>query len=162
METAVGEHCPWDLVYTSPLRRCRDFAEALGARHGVAVVADPRLQEQGFGAWEGCSPEELRARDPEQLQRFYADPVANPPPGAEDLAAFRRRIGECWREILARDSGKHVLIICHAGTIRAVVSEVLEIPLHAMFRVAVGNAARVRISAGSERPPAVNFDAIPP
>lgn len=162
MEAAVGDVCPWEYIYSSPLSRCRAFADHLGARHDIPVSIDPRLQEQGFGAWEGRTPDDLQREDPESLRRFYADPLANPPEGAEALEVFRARVVACWNEIQARHRDRHVLIIGHAGTIRAVVSHVLEVPLHAMFRIAVANAARVRIRGGGERPPAVAFDATPP
>lgn len=162
MEAAVGDACPWDIVYTSPLQRCRAFADVLGERHRIPVTADPRLQEQGFGTWEGRSPDELRRLDPDLLRRFYADPVNARPDGAEDPEAFRARVVACWREILERHPGQQVLVVGHAGTIRAIVSHVLDAPLHAMFRYGIAYAARVRIRGGGERPPALVFDATHP
>ncbi len=162
MQAAVGDGCPWNVIYTSPLRRCRAFADALGERHGVPVIVDPRLQEQGFGAWEGRSPDELRRIDPDQLRRFHADPVHARPEGAEDPEDFRARVVDCWREILQRHPDGQVLIVGHAGTLRAIVSHVLDTPLHAMFRYSIAYAARVRIRGGGERPPALAFEAVPP
>ncbi len=162
MQAAIGDDCPWDAIITSPLRRCRAFADALGARHAIPVTADARLQEQDFGVWEGRSPDELRRLDPDQLRRFYADPVNARPEGAEAPEAFRARVVACWREILERHPGQQVLVVGHAGTIRAIVSHVLDTPLTAMFRYSIAYAARVRIRAGGERPPALVFDASPP
>lgn len=158
MEEAVGDDCPWQHIVTSPLCRCRDFAQSLGRRHGVPVTEDIRLQEQGFGAWEGRSPDDLRREDPEQLRRFYSDPARNRPAGAESLEDFRRRIAESWAELVDRHRGRRVLVVGHAGTIRAVVSLVLGTPPENMFRVAVSYAARVQIRADRERPPALYLD----
>lgn len=158
MEEAVGDDCPWQHIVTSPLCRCRDFAQSLGRRHEVPVTEDIRLQELGFGAWEGRSPDELRREDPEQLRRFYSDPVGNRPAGAESLEDFRRRIAESWTELIDRHRGGRVLVVGHAGTIRAVVSLVLGTPPENMFRVAVSYAARVQIRADGERPPALYLD----
>lgn len=161
MEDAVGGRLSWDAIYSSPLRRCRDFAESLGGRRGIPVTVDVRLQEQGFGAWEGLSPDQLRREDPEQLRRFYEDPINERPEGAEDPAQFRRRVVECWNELLARNRDRRVLVVGHAGTIRAVVSHVLDAPLHAMFRFGIDYAARIRIRGSGERPPALIFDTPP-
>jgi alpha-ribazole phosphatase/probable phosphoglycerate mutase len=155
MVEAVGGDCPWSHIVTSPLSRCSDFARWLGERHGVPVTVDVRLQEQGFGVWEGRSPDELRREDPEQLQRFYSDPVGNRPAGAESSEDFRNRIAACWRELLDRHRDHRVLVVGHAGTVRAVVSLVLGTPPENMFRVAVSYAARVQIRADGERPPAL-------
>lgn len=155
MEEAVGADCPWSHIVTSPLSRCRDFARALGERHAIPVTEDGRLQEQGFGVWEGRSPDELRREDPEQLMRFYRDPVGHRPPGAESLEAFRSRIAECWAELLARHHDRRVLVVGHAGTLRAVVSLVLGTSPENMFRVAVSYAARLQVRVDGERPPAL-------
>ncbi len=82
MWVAVGEHHPWDVIVTSTLSRCRDFAEALGERHGIPVETDARLMEIGFGEWEGRTAAELLAEDPQRLQRFWSDPLNHTPPGA--------------------------------------------------------------------------------
>lgn len=155
MEAAVGSDCPWQHIVTSPLRRCRDFARALGERHGIPVTADGRLQEQGFGVWEGRAPDELRSEDPDQLIRFYSDPMAHAPEGAEPLEDFRRRIATCWDELFDRYRGRRLLVVGHAGTLRAVVSHVLAAPLENMFRVAVPYAGRLQIRGDGERPPAL-------
>lgn len=154
MRAAVGGHCPWRLVATSPLRRCAAFAEELAAAHGLPLRAEPRLQEVGFGAWEGRTREELSAAQPGLLERFYADPVANPPPGAEPLAAFQRRVVAVWRELLVQHQGSHVLIVAHAGVIRMLVAQALGLELKAVFRLQVPNASITRLEVEDPQAPA--------
>ena len=74
MRAAVGDVCPWQAVISSPLLRCRDFAKELSVRHQLPLQLDARLQEIGFGVWEGKTAEEIRLPDPEILQRFMLDP----------------------------------------------------------------------------------------
>ena len=88
---------------------------------------------------------EVTALDPALLRRFWLDPLNNVPPGAELLTAFRDRVIPAWDEILARHSGKHILIVGHAGVIRMVVRHVLDMPLQRVFRLAVPNAGITRI-----------------
>jgi alpha-ribazole phosphatase/probable phosphoglycerate mutase len=147
MRTAVGDAHPWDVVLTSPLSRCRAFAAELSARHGLPLETDARLMELGFGAWEGRTAAELLRTDPDILARFWRDPLNNPPPGGERLADFRTRLLAAWGDLLARHTGRHVLVVCHAGTIRLLVSHVLDMPLERLFRLHVPNAgiSRIRI-----------------
>lgn len=147
MRQAVGENCPWRMIVSSPLLRCADFARELAKRHGLPLEIDSRLVELGFGKWEGRTAEELMAKDPEILVRFHSDPLANAPPGAEPLAAFRSRILEVWNILHERHSGKHVLVVTHAGVIRMLVAHVLEMPLQHLFRIQVPNAGISRIRA---------------
>jgi alpha-ribazole phosphatase/probable phosphoglycerate mutase len=145
MRRAVGEHCPWQAIVSSPLLRCADFARELAARHGLLLAMDDRLVELGFGAWEGRTADELTAEDPDALVRFRRDPVAHAPPGAEPLASFRGRILEAWNALREQHHGKHVLVIAHAGVIRMMVAHVLDIPLQHIFRLQVPSAGLTRL-----------------
>jgi alpha-ribazole phosphatase/probable phosphoglycerate mutase len=145
MWRAVGEYHGWQHIFTSPLVRCRAFAELLGARHGIPVVADPRLKECGFGAWEGLLPAEICAEDSQRLFNFRRDPLMYAAPGAEPLATFYTRVQAAWDEIVNASQGKQVLVVAHAGVIRMVLASVLGLSLTHAYRLNVGNAALTRI-----------------
>lgn len=145
MRAAVGDHRPWDRIITSPLSRCRAFAEELAARTGLPLAIEPRFRELGFGEWEGRTAEELLARDPQILVRFWQDPLNHTPPGAEPLTAFRERVLAAWEEWLGSQAGGHLLVITHAGVIRLLVSHVLDMPLDRLFRIQVPNAGLTRL-----------------
>jgi alpha-ribazole phosphatase/probable phosphoglycerate mutase len=145
MRDAVGNHCPWQAVISSSLARCADFARELAERHQLPLEIDARLIELGFGAWEGRTPDELTAADPETLNRFRRDPEVHAPQGAELLTAFRERIISAWDSLLVRYGGEHVLVVAHAGVIRMVVAQVLNVPLQHLFRMQVPDAGITRI-----------------
>ncbi len=160
MREAVGEHHPWDLIVSSPLVRCADFARELSARHGLPLQIEPRLKEIGFGAWEGKTADELEAAEPGCLWRFYQDPLNRTPPGAEPLAAFRDRIVAAWEALLAEHAGRHLLLVGHAGMMRMILRHVLQMPLENVFRIQVANACISRIQVdghGSEALPRLLF-----
>ncbi len=156
MRAALGDRCPWDAVISSPLRRCAAFARELAGRRSLPLEFDDRLKELGFGAWEGRTAAELMNADPDMLLRFWRDPVNHPPPGGEKLPDFRDRVLAAWDEILARHAGKQVLVICHAGTIRMLVSHVLGMPLERLFSLHVPTAGVTRL-----RVDGVNAHALP-
>lgn len=145
MWEAVADHHPWDGVLASPLRRCREFAEALCQRHGLPLALDDRLMEIGFGQWEGRTASQICASDPDRLRRFWTDPLNNRPPGAEQLMAFAARVVAAWDDCLDARHGQHVLVVAHAGVIRMIMRHVLDMPLERLFRIQVGNAAITRI-----------------
>jgi alpha-ribazole phosphatase/probable phosphoglycerate mutase len=145
MHAAVGDHRPWEHIVSSPLLRCRAFAEALSQRLGLPLEIDPRWQELDFGDWEGHSAEELWVTDPQRLRKFWSDPITHPPPGGESLAAFGDRVMGAWNELLTRHAGRHLLVVGHAGVIRMVVRHVLDMPLERLFRIQVPNAGITRV-----------------
>jgi len=151
MWAAVGERCDWQQIVTSPLQRCQAFAEALGDRHRLPVRQEPRFAEVGFGAWEGRTRAELEQQVPGQVGRFLADPVACRPPGAEPLDAFIARVQAGFDALLESCAGQSVLVVAHAGVIRAVMAGILEIPPAAMYRINVANAGITEIRTDRER-----------
>ncbi|MGB5306507.1 MAG: alpha-ribazole phosphatase family protein [Gammaproteobacteria bacterium] len=148
---SVSAPARWDRIITSPLQRCRAFADALAEQRGLPVHCEPRFSEVGFGDWEGKTRAELDRLDPKQLSRFYQDPLSNRPPGAEPLDVFTARVSTAFSELLAQFPRESLLVITHAGVIRAIMAHVLEVPPVSMYRIHVANAGMSRIRTDSER-----------
>ncbi|MBP8284764.1 MAG: alpha-ribazole phosphatase family protein [Chromatiaceae bacterium] len=146
-----GEGVPvWDGIVTSPLARCADFARALSERESIPLRLDPRLAELDFGDWEGQTAADLMASDAEALGRFWADPVAHPPPSGEPLLAFQGRVLTAWDELLRQDRGDRTLVISHGGVIRVILCQVLGYPLGRLLELDVGHASLTGIRVRSE------------
>ncbi|HYQ72612.1 MAG TPA: histidine phosphatase family protein, partial [Gammaproteobacteria bacterium] len=148
---AVGERTDWGQIVTSPLQRCHAFATALGGRHGLPVAVDARFAEVGFGSWEGRTRQELESLVPGQVARFLRDPVGNRPSEAENLEDFVSRVHAGLADVLQAYAGQRVLLIAHAGVIRAVMTHVLGMPPAAMYRIHVENASLTRIRTDRDR-----------
>lgn len=152
MRDSVGEHCPWTRIVSSPLTRCRAFAEELACRYQRALSFDARLQEVGFGVWEGKTAAQLNADDPQQLPRFKADPLNARPAGAEPLEAFSQRVSAGVEALLEAGGDEHVLVVCHAGVIRMAMAHGLNIPLINAYRIDVPSAGLTRLRYESPAP----------
>lgn len=145
MRQAVGEFAEWELIITSPLRRCAEFSRELGERWRIPVVVEPRLREMSFGQWEGQTADEILAGDSVSLRKFWRDPLNNPPPGGEHLLTLAARVVVAWEETLLTHEGKHLLLVLHGGVIRMILSHVLRIPLEHLSRLLVPYATVSRI-----------------
>ncbi len=99
---------PWTL-WTSPARRCRLVAEALGH-----PIVDHRLQELDFGAWEGVPWAEIPRAS---LDAWAADPWSFAPPSGESGRALVERVS-AFAAVCAK--GKHV-VITHGGPLKVLV-----------------------------------------
>lgn len=150
MRAAVGDTVPWMHIVSSPLLRCRAFAETLAGRHGLPLALDERLKEVGFGEWEGRSAAEIEQDAPGTLARFKADPVNARPAGAEPLVEFHARVATALEDLLVQHAGQHVLLVGHAGVMRMALAWALHIPLEHAYRIEVATASltRLRFEAG--------------
>ncbi len=165
MRAAVLGRRDWDVLYSSPLKRCAEFAQELSGRLQLPLTTDERLKEIGFGDWEGRTPDEIRRDDPRRLENFWRNPIDNRPEGAETLASFQARVSAAWVEIGAAHAGQRVLIVGHAGITRMILSLVFGSPAERMFRIQVDNAGLTRIrilGVGAEAMPMLVFHGCPP
>jgi alpha-ribazole phosphatase/probable phosphoglycerate mutase len=151
MRAAVGELAPWDRIVSSPLLRCRAFAEGLASAHGLPLTLDERLKEVGFGAWEGKTAAEIEEDAPGTLARFKADPVNMRPGGAEPLADFHARVADGLGDLLAQHAGEHLLLVGHAGVIRMAFAWALHVPLAHAYRIEVASASLTRLRFDEDR-----------
>ncbi|MEC9341092.1 MAG: alpha-ribazole phosphatase family protein [Pseudomonadota bacterium] len=148
MRAAVDPADPWDGIVSSPLRRCREFAETLSEQLDLALQIDAQFKEMAFGDWEGLLPDEVRTRFPDALRQYWRDPLRHTPPNAEPLAAFQRRIETAGDGLIQQqqqaDTG-HLLLVVHGGVIRVILCRVLGIPVERFMRIETPFAARSRI-----------------
>lgn len=116
----------YDQVISSPLVRCRAFAESLTAEKKWPLQISSDWQEMNFGDWDGKSYEWLHDNYPKALSDFWSDPWQHTPPGGETFAEFYDRIQLAWKKLLVEHSGKKILLVCHSGSIRMLLSAILE------------------------------------
>lgn len=145
MWNAVGDYQAWDQIITSPLQRCRAFADELGKRHDISVQVHTQFKEVGFGIWEGLSHDEIKANQAEAHQAFLKDPVNCRPQGAEVLEDFIQRVGQAYDETMTQYQNKHCLIVAHAGVIRAVIAKIIQIEPVNLYRIKIDNGGITRI-----------------
>lgn len=145
MRAALGNHTPWSRLVSSPLLRCRAFAEAFADQHDLPLELETRFKEVGFGVWEGKTAEQIERDAPGTLTRFKADPILARPQGAEPLDCFLARVGAGIEHLLRTYPDEHILIVGHAGVIRMALAHALSIPLANAYRIEVASAGITRL-----------------
>jgi len=134
-----------DRIICSPLSRCAEPARAWAAARNIPYQLEPRLRELDYGAWEGLTAEQIRARWPGMLERWRHDPTGMCPPGGERPEALRARIVEWWQSVVARYDDARLLVIAHSGSLRMLLSIVLQAPIAATRRLPMPYACWSRI-----------------
>ncbi|OYQ33544.1 hypothetical protein CHU95_14245 [Niveispirillum lacus] len=120
---------------TTPLGRSIRSAAALRPGQPTVSVAD--LTEQDFGAWQGRTHAEIWDSEREVAERFWQDPAGNAPPGGESFATLSDRVGMAVRRETATYQGRDIVMVGHAGPIRAALALCLGLPPAGVLSVAV-------------------------
>jgi probable phosphoglycerate mutase len=144
MRDALADGSGWSRIVSSPLKRCSAFADELAVVHDLRVSIEDRFREVGFGRWEGLSPDEVIARWPEEYSAFYEDPVNFRPEGAESLQAFYQRVSD-GLDALVSHPDEHILLIAHAGVIRAAITKAAGAAPGTMYRYKIPYAGITRL-----------------
>lgn len=116
-------------IYSSPLRRCKQLAEKFSEQ----IVIDERLQELNFGDWENVFFDDISA---ELLKNWTDNFVTVSPPNGESFEALFQRVESFWLDLLASKK-KKIIIVTHAGVIRGLLANVLNLPLERAFQFSV-------------------------
>ena len=144
-ETELAGRAPWNAIVSSPLQRCRLFAEAQSEQLKVSAEINEAFREMHFGDWEGRELKEVWQADREKVTQFYADPGEQSPPNGESMNAVKARLLPAWDELVEAQRGKHVLLVQHGGTIRILLSHLLKMPISAVTRLDIPYASLSRI-----------------
>jgi probable phosphoglycerate mutase len=114
------------VVYSSPLRRASETAEALARETGAEVFFDDELVEAHIGGWEGKPFEEIIESDPEIAQHIrHQRAIWHRAPGAEEGSRFRTRVRDVVERLLRKHPDENLLLFAHGGVINAYVGELL-------------------------------------
>ncbi|AZM38377.1 MULTISPECIES: histidine phosphatase family protein [unclassified Acinetobacter] len=111
----------WDVIISSPLRRCRRFAEHLADQLGLPMRVNEHIKEMYFGDWEGISTQVIYEAEPERLANFWQFPTQYHAPNGESLTQFQQRIFIGFEQIytqIQEQNGQKALVITHGGVIK--------------------------------------------
>lgn len=122
----------FDLILSSPLQRCSKAADILFPER--RVILDERLKELNFGDWENRKWDDLPKED---LNEWSNNLLNYRPGGSESFQELSDRVTEFLRELLERKE-ENILILSHAGTMRAALSFIMNISLETVLSFTLG------------------------
>ena len=135
LQQKLPELKPNSLVFSSPFIRCVQLAERISDK----VTIDTRLSELDFGDWENRRFDDI---DVDVLQQWTDNFVNVAPPNGESFIDLCQRAGDFWQDVVMDASAsEQILIITHAGVIRALLAHILKLP--------PANAFQFRVDVGS-------------
>lgn len=137
-------HVRQPFLVSSPLHRCLRLAEALAQHFKTPLVnKDARLMELNFGEWELKSWADI----PQGVVTEWSDAhIKQAPPNGESYLDLHTRSKQFFDELTQMKDIESVLVLTHAGVIRALVSEIAGMPLREASKIEVNYGSVTHIS----------------
>ena len=117
----------WDIIISSSHERCQSFAKVLAKQKECKLIIEPAFQEMDFGDWTGIATKTLWEQEFSSLKQLWEYPESFVAPSGESMKAFTQRVMQGWQAMLEKYKNQNILLITHAGVIRAVLTEALKI-----------------------------------
>lgn len=150
LSTALAE-VPFTHVYSSPLTRARQTAEALTKARGLTAILSPGLTELNQGELEGLHGALLPEHFPDFYTQWKTDPTHVRIPGGETLAECHARSSEALFSLLASHSTTDcIAVVSHKVAISSILCEIMGLPPRFNMMVEQANTAINVLASGSD------------
>ena len=129
-------------AYVSPMCRALDTAEIALNGTGIPLTPIHELRELSLGEWEGCTVDEVRAREGNPYLSWVRAPLDCPPPGGEPLPDVCARVLQAIGRIAANHrDGEDVLVVAHGGVISVYLCHLLGVSFNHLWRMRIDNCS---------------------
>lgn len=156
--TALSEALPESPVWVcTPLTRTRATLDAIRAhRTGEQPepIVEPGMAEQHFGEWQGMTYDAVRAETGEAAWRT---PSTIQPPGGERYDELYARVSQAVDRIGASHGGSDIVVVGHAGSIRAALAKALDLDLDRALSLSIAPLSLTCMTQHDERAWSVQF-----
>jgi broad specificity phosphatase PhoE len=99
-----------EAVYSSPLKRALNTAQAIARHHKLNVETAPGLIDFDYGKWQGLSHKEVKRRYKGLYNEWREKPHLVKMPGGESLDVVRERALKVVQAVVAKHNGTVVLV----------------------------------------------------
>ena len=135
-----------DAVFSSPLSRARDTAQAIADATGAPLTVDERLTEVDYGDFEGLDRAGARERFGQAFEDWRADPFGSPVAG-HGAAGRRAGSAPARRPPTRSPPRERPVIVGHQGILRIVLIALGELAPEDYFTLRLHEADPVVVEA---------------
>lgn len=118
-----------DFAYSSRMKRTMSTAQTITSIHHLPVTFCPELNEIDFGDMEGLNFAEINSKFPEVARMWIQRVPELTYPNGESLAQMETRVAEFRKKLIHHKENETVLIVAHAGILRSLICQLLELEL---------------------------------
>jgi probable phosphoglycerate mutase len=157
---ALGERLaplPLRHIYTSPLERTRETAEAIHAHHTeIPLEEHTPIAEVRYGDWEGAKISDLRQRKMWGIVQEY--PTRAYFPNGETMRGVQNRVVDAIEDLVVAHPGEMIALVFHADLIKMAVAHYLGVHLDNFQRIVISPASISTLILSHGRPFVANVN----
>ncbi|MGO9931164.1 MAG: histidine phosphatase family protein [Steroidobacteraceae bacterium] len=139
------------IVYTSPMKRCRDTGAAIAVQSHVNTEVLSSLNDLDYGEWQWQTHDEVAAKCPLLYRRWRTLPHLVRFPQGESLQELAARAADALRLGIDEHRAETIVMVGHDSVNRALLLQVLDQPLSAYWQLAQDPCAINEITAAPDR-----------
>lgn len=139
-------------IYSSPLQRALDTAQAVARFHPVAVTIEPNLREIEVGELEGMPLASLSTTFDQFLLEWQQGNGSEKLPGGESLADLAQRAWTCIQRLASQYNDGVVVVVTHYFVILTIICEALGMPLAHIRRLRANVGGISILDFGDKKP----------
>jgi len=142
-----------DAIYSSPLRRALDTAQAIAGYHKLKVQIEPDLREMEVGELEGVSIADLGTSFGQFLLNWRQGLGTEKLPGGESMVELADRVWAIIQSIKSRHDQGNIVVVSHFFTCVATICKALGWPVTTVERIRVqtGSISTIDFADGQPR-----------
>jgi probable phosphoglycerate mutase len=141
-----------DAIYSSPLKRALDTAQAIASHHQLAVQVESDLREMEVGELEGVSIAELGTSFSQFLLQWRQGQGLEKLPGGESVVDLADRVWVTVQFIIKKHQQETVVVVSHFFAVVVTICKALGWPLTSLERIRVQTGSISIIDLGDGRP----------
>lgn len=124
-----------DAVFTSPMGRSSDTAQAIADHYGLTPQPLPELMDFDYGEWSWKTHEEVQQTSQDLYGLWFSAPHLIRIPGGDTLQALALRTANSLRLMLEAYRSQTVVAVGHDSVNRALLLQLLDLPLSGYWRL---------------------------
>jgi alpha-ribazole phosphatase len=146
------------VVYSSPLQRAVQTAEAIASPHKLKVKLVENLNDIDCGEWEGLTLKEVKERYEDIYQDWVDTPEQVRIPGGEGLEDVKSRVFPFVKDAVTRAREGKIVLVSHRAVNKALICALLGLDNSFFWNFKLDTGAITRFSFDGNRTVLTNLN----
>ena len=128
-------------IYTSPLSRARQTADAISRQCGVEVKVEKQFNNIELGSWEGRFMKEIAKLYPKEWELWVYNPEKLKVKNMETLDDVQKRTKACLDSLVSQHNGETLAVVAHRAVLKPLIAACLNIPSPYFWKIHLDTAS---------------------